>query len=120
MVIEDNMSISKIKSSFQEMFPGLKIEFYKSEHKSHEASRAEDQIVGDKTIGEIRSVEGTQVIIINPTMSVAKLEKQFQDQLGLNVQIFRRSNTLWLQTSATDDWTLQEQNRKGLASVQND
>ena len=120
MVVEDNMSIQQIQTSFQKMFPGLKIEFYKSGHKAHEASKAEDQIKENKTIGEIRSVKGTQVVIIDPTMSVAKLENQFKDQLGLNIQIFRRSNNLWLQTSATDDWTLQEQNRKGLASIQND
>ncbi|MDX1684116.1 MAG: hypothetical protein R3275_02710 [Saprospiraceae bacterium] len=118
MVIEDSMTIRDVQQAFSKLFPGLKIEFYKSSHEEHEASRAEDQIEGDKKIGDIRSVSDTQVIIVDPAMAVGELESQFDKQLGLNVQIFRRSNKIWLQTSATDDWSLQEQNRKGLASIQ--
>jgi hypothetical protein len=31
----------------------------------------------------------------------------------MNIQVFRRSGMLWLQTSATDDWTLATQELKG-------
>ncbi len=46
-------------------------------------------------------------------MSVSELEQLFLTKYGLNAQVFRRSGNLWLQTSATDHWTLAEQNRKG-------
>lgn len=118
MVIDNNMTIASIQKSFQDMFGGLKIEFYKSSHEDHEGSKAKDQYEADKTIGDIRTAHGAEVITIDPSVSVGELEQKFHDQLGLNVQVFRRSNTLWLQTSKTDDWSLQEQNRKGLASIQ--
>jgi hypothetical protein len=51
-------------------------------------------------------------------MTVAELERLFVENFGLNAQVFRRSGTLWLQTSATDNWTLAEQNRKGGHSEQ--
>lgn len=112
------MSISEVQHAFSNLFPGLKLEFYTKEHDAHEGSSAKDQYSPELIIKEIRSVHGTQIVIVDPTMSVASLESQFKEQLGLFVQVFRRSNTLWLQTSATDDWSLQEQNRKGIASIQ--
>ena len=46
-----------------------------------------------------------------------KVESDFRDLFNLNIQIFRKSKDLWLQTSATDDWSLEKQNSKGLHSM---
>ena len=35
----------------------------------------------------------------------------------LNLQVFRKSSDIWLQTSATDHWTLEKQNGKGQRST---
>ena len=118
MIINDNQTIREIQEAFSQMFPGLKIEFYSAEHGKKEGSHANTQYHSDETIGNIRQVDNTADINIDPEMSVGSLEQAFHDLLGLNAQIFRRSNQLWLQTSATDSWSLKEQNRKGLASVQ--
>jgi hypothetical protein len=32
---------------------------------------------------------------------------------GLSVQVFRKSGNVWLETSATDNWTLRQQNNEG-------
>ena len=42
-----------------------------------------------------------------------ELEKIFKDQFGLAVQVFRKSGNLWLETTMTDNWTLQQQNNHG-------
>lgn len=118
MKIADNHSIKDIKGQFRQMFPGLKIEFYKQAHGANEGSKATDQHEETKSIGEIRSQHNTLDLVIDPEMSVAQLEGDFEEKMGLHVQVFRKSNALWLQTSSTDNWTLKEQNRKGLASVQ--
>ncbi|MBK6949217.1 MAG: hypothetical protein IPH16_15200 [Haliscomenobacter sp.] len=49
-------------------------------------------------------------------MTVREFEQAFYDTYGLNVQVFRRSGNIWIQTTATDSWTLAEQNRKGSSS----
>jgi len=46
-------------------------------------------------------------------MKVSELEKIFLEDYGLNVQVFRNSGRVWLETTMTDDWTLAEQNRQG-------
>lgn len=50
----------------------------------------------------------------NGEMTVADLEKQFQEDFGLNVQVLRQSGNVWLQTTSTDGWTLSQQNRHGM------
>ncbi len=53
---------------------------------------------------------------IDSKLPVGEFEQKFLAKYGLNVQVFRKSGNLWMQTTATDSWTLAEQNRKGGAS----
>jgi hypothetical protein len=54
-------------------------------------------------------------------MTVQELERVFQEELGLFIQVFRRSGKVWLETTATDNWTLFKQNEEGQElSVRND
>ncbi|MBK8556702.1 MAG: hypothetical protein IPL65_13445 [Lewinellaceae bacterium] len=39
-----------------------------------------------------------------------------EEQCGLHVQLFRKSGSLWLETSRTDQLTLAQQNAKGESS----
>ena len=118
MKITDNLKISDIKEAFHKTFPGLKLEFYKKAHSMEEGSKLADQYEDHMEIGDIRSIHESGDIVIDPEMSVGALEQAFEAQMGLHVQVFRKSNALWLQTSSTDHWTLKEQNRKGIASTQ--
>ncbi|MCB0692400.1 MAG: hypothetical protein KDC16_12200, partial [Saprospiraceae bacterium] len=61
-------------------------------------------------------IDGT--LKLNSELTVSDFEQMMEKDFGLHVQVFRRSNQLWLQTSATDDWTLEVQNTKGLHSIQ--
>ena len=53
-------------------------------------------------------------------MTVSDLEQKFAELFGLSVQVFRKSANVWLETTVTDGWTLEEQNRQGeaLAGIQ--
>lgn len=117
MKITDQKTIAQIQEEFSALFPGLKIEFYKSRHQSNEGSPVIDQLSADMKIANVRSQHNEGDFDINPEMTVAQVEKGLADQFGLNVQIFRRSASIWLQTSATDHWTLEVQNRKGIHST---
>jgi hypothetical protein len=46
-------------------------------------------------------------------MTVSELEKLCDEQFGISIQVYRRSGTLWLETSMTDSWTIQQQNDRG-------
>ena len=48
-------------------------------------------------------------------MPVWQLERLFEEDCGLHVQVFRRSGKIWLETSRTDDLTLEQQEAKAKA-----
>jgi hypothetical protein len=48
-------------------------------------------------------------------MSSADLEEIFNDNFGLTVQLYRKSGKEWLAVTATDKWTLEQQNDQGKA-----
>ncbi len=66
-----------------------------------------------KTLGQCRVVHNKGMLTITPNMTVAELEQNFNDVYGLSVQVFRKSGNVWLETTATDDWTLKSQNEQG-------
>jgi hypothetical protein len=41
--------------------------------------------------------------------TVARLEKEFREQFGLPIQVFRKEQGKWIQTSSTDNYTLRQQ-----------
>ena len=46
-------------------------------------------------------------------MTVAELEGKFRNEYGLEVQVSRKSGLLWLETTMTDNWSLEKQNEHG-------
>ena len=117
MKLTASTRIKDVQKEFSELYPGLKLEFYKKAHKSFEGSFEKDILDSNHTIAEISNMDSDHTLSISPEMSVAQLENEFEERFGLHVQVFRRSKELWLQTSTTDDWSLEKQNRKGEHSL---
>lgn len=116
MIISDNKKLREIKEEFHKRFTHLKIEFYAGSHAPGEGSHMREQLDAEMTIGRVRKLNNEGDFRIDPKISVGDFEQKIQDKYGLNVQVFRKSGNLWMQTTATDSWTLAEQNRKGGAS----
>jgi len=112
--IEDNSTTDEIKAKFSRVYPFLKLEFYTKPHGEKEGSRKEDLIKGSKKIGEIRTIHNEGDLIITPMSKVSDVEQGFEKKFGIHVQVFRKSGNLWLETTATDGWTLKEQNEVGM------
>ena len=113
MTIHDMRTLKDIQQAFHEKFPYLQIQFFATQHQTGEASPMHGKLDSSKTIGEVRTVHSRGDLSINANQKISTLEKNFAEQFGLNVQVFRKSGNLWLQTSKTDHWTLAEANRKG-------
>ena len=113
MKITDSKRLADIQEEFQKKFPYLKIEFYAGQHKAGEGSHVEETLDPQLTIGEVRSRHKEGDLHIKGELEVRQVERLFADDYGLNVQVFRQSGHLWMQTSASDHWTLEKQNRKG-------
>ena len=113
MIINDDQKIETIQNEFHAKFEFLKLEFYKKSHAPGEGNTDKEKLDPQQKLGDVRSIHNTGDLEIDGAMSVNDMEQEFHDRYGLNVQVFRKSGELWLQTTATDDWTLEVQNTKG-------
>jgi hypothetical protein len=108
--ISPAIRISDLQRAFSDTFPFLRIEFYN--HKIAESGQLPQHT--DKCLGDYQPVITTGILDVQPGMKVKELEKAFKDQFKIGAQIFRSSGKFWLQTTLTNDWTLQKQNQYGM------
>lgn len=113
IIIEDNNNIYGIQEKFSLLFPFLKLEFYKKSSQQNTNTAKQLIINTNKTLAECRTIFKSGDITITPEMTVSELEKSFTDIYGLYTQVFRKSGNIWLVTTITDNWTLNEQNQQG-------
>jgi hypothetical protein len=113
LIINKQQSFEEISNSFTKTFPFLKLEFFSRKHLSGEASSNQFLIPKELTPSDCRTVYNTDEITITPDMKVGELEELFSATYGLGLQVYRKSGRVWLETTATDSWTLTEQNIEG-------
>lgn len=111
--IEDTRTISELKDQFNAAFPFLKLEFFKAPHESGESSRKQDLLDHRMTLAKCRTNHSEGDLVFSGSTTVEDLESKFQSVFGISVQVYRKSGKVWLQTSTTDSWTLEDQNERG-------
>jgi hypothetical protein len=115
--ISKTSTLQQISDLFSVVFPYLKLEFYKEKHNPNEGSEAYDLLTHNTMLHGIQPDLTEMEINIDGAMTVAEFEKLMKDKLKLNVQVFRKSSKIWLQTTSTDHWSLGKQNGKGERST---
>jgi hypothetical protein len=111
--IAPNRLISDLQKEFNNAFPFLKIEFFQNRNQQLPAFTFQQIIPHSRRIVEGQAAVTDGDIEITSDMKVKELEKIFKDQFALAAQVFRRSGNIWLETTMTDDWTLEQQNEHG-------
>jgi hypothetical protein len=111
--ISRNKTISEVRSAFRKLFPFLKIEFFRSPHEEKESTSKKEMYKKDLPLEELNPKLEDREMKIDPSMTVEALETMFREELGLYVQVFRKSGRIWLETSTTDGMTLKAQNDLG-------
>lgn len=110
IIINDHRKINALQKSFTEMFPYLKLEFFGKPHTATGAASKKNVVKPSKTIGQCRTVHSKGTLTIMAHMTVHDLEMSFNDTFGLTIKVFRKSGDQWLETTATDMWTLEKEN----------
>ena len=116
--IKSSTTLKEIRSSFSNYFNGLKLEFFRFPEAGYEGPHKLLQIDLNHTVDQFNENLIDTSITLNPTDSVATFEEELSDILNVDVQVFRRSKELWIQTTTTDEWELERQNSKGLHSLE--
>ena len=67
----------------------------------------------DLFLKDIRTSTTEGDLSIDGHLKTSTFENSFKTHFGVNVQVWRRSGNMWLQTTTTDDWTLAKQEQTG-------
>ena len=108
LFIEKEGRIEDVKRIFTTFYPFLKIEFYKKQFADNQTAAKKELM----SFIQFTNKTSKTVIDIDNDITVAELEDQFAS-IGLPVEIFRKSGNVWIETSLTSNWTLQQQNNEG-------
>lgn len=111
-------TLQYLSDKFITVFPFLKLEFYSTDHKGNEGSGRAYLLQHNTALSVIDPDEADKIdFSFYGEKSVAEFEKMMKEKFRLNVQVFRKSADIWLQTTATDHWSLNKQNGKGQRST---
>lgn len=109
LTIESTNTLLEIRKKFEDLLPGLRIEFFSAPHKTGEASSIREKVNLEKLIADLSPELDKISFIIEPHLTVSALEQKFKKEAGLNVQVFRKMGNIWIETTQTDGYTLQRQ-----------
>ena len=112
LYVHKESSIRSIQKEFSDCYPFLKVEFYKNYSKGQPLPKALILTPSELT-KNIGLLHHGLAININKSRKVFEVEKDFENLSGMSALVFRKSGNVWVETSLTDDWTLEEQNKEG-------
>lgn len=114
LFINPAQTVLQMQKAFREAFPYLKLEFFlqRAGWQTGPPLKASPVI----ETGAIQSGRAEGTILVNPCMTVKELEDILHEQYFLDAQVFRKAGNTWLETTATDHWTLGQQNERGAQS----
>jgi hypothetical protein len=114
MKISDDLQLKEIKAKFKIKFPHLRLEFFSEEHGVGEASSYNSKFEDDIYLKDIRVIHNEGDLAIDGQTLTGDFETGFKSLFGVNVQVLRKSGNMWLQTTTTDRWSLNEQEAESI------
>jgi hypothetical protein len=100
-------TVGDIQQVFSHAFPYLKIDFFKNLELN--GIRITKKLEPPFTISKPENA----VIELEGSRTISAVKNDFLNLTGLASRIFRKSGNVWIETSLTDDWTLNRQNAEG-------
>jgi hypothetical protein len=105
LFLEKENTVEEVTKVFSAYYPFLRLSLYKMPANKKEVSVHKERL----PLNRFTHSSGRIVIDINNNITVAELENQFAS-VGLSSEVFRKSGNVWVETSLTSNWTLQQQN----------
>ncbi len=116
IIVKNDMMIKDLKKQFHDYYPQLKLEFFRVAHDVHGGNNKANMLANETFIKDYtNSKEGS--IEFEGMISVSEFEQRFSDTFGLHVQVFRKSGDVYVETTQTDDWSLEQQHKEALSSL---
>lgn len=112
LTFSKDSKLLNVQEQFSESFPNLKIVFYDAAHVVGQGTGQDHEL--DHQLPLESMLKSDVIIDFNGEMRVCDFEKFVFEETGISVQVFRKSKNAWLQTIATDQWSLNEQQAKSI------
>jgi|GEM_PF-121742 len=118
MVVDVKQTTSILQKEFSKLFPFLKIEFFREPCLKGKGNSKDKMISTNEILNRLQSKKQFGKIVFTKQTTVSELEENFLNKFGVCMQVFRKSGNIWLETTSTDDWTLEQQNEEGRSLAQ--
>jgi hypothetical protein len=113
ITIQKDKTIGELQKEFNDHFPYLRIMFFSKPHQVGKGTERKYMKDANVTLETCRIKNNGSPIEFDQSTTVVELEEKFAKEFDLFIQVFRRSGNLWLETTATDNWSLHHQNEQG-------
>jgi hypothetical protein len=110
LTVTEGMYIRDIQKAFNEEYPYLKLEFFRHKHGMRQLSPKKERLDPLTIIPFSDGQAKSWSLDAGKEITVGEFEKECWEKTGVAVQVFRKSHNLWIETSLTDNWTLEKQN----------
>ena len=107
--LNGDTTTKELREAFTDTYDGIKIEFFRHSHEHEEGSPKKDMVREVLKLRDLNSEVPSMLLSVDENMTVNQVEDIFEERLGLHVQVFRKMNMSWIETTATDSYTLKEQ-----------
>jgi hypothetical protein len=107
--IKRNITIKQLNNQLTREYPYLKLQFYKPNPKNPAIQKLSE----DLRLEEVNRKLTDRLFALDPSDSIADVEKRLQKECGLAAEILYGCRGIWLRTRYTDTTTISDQNRKG-------
>ena len=105
--IDGQKSVSDFKKEFNHTFPFLKIELLKKASNEVKGKMSYVALAPNQPLGK-DSIH----LEIDDQTSVSRLKTLLLNELGIVCHVYRKSGSIWIEISLTNDWSLSKQNNE--------
>jgi hypothetical protein len=109
IILEPNKTLEAIQEEFISYFPFLNLAFFHSEYKANEGYTNKVKLDLNLSLIEVNLLIENSTLTFEETMKVSEFEKAFFDLTTIAIQVLRKTKNSWIQTIASDHWSLGEQ-----------
>jgi hypothetical protein len=111
--INKGSSLKNAQRQFNAYYPYLKLEFFKR----IPTRQPMNKILTFSSAELVRSIDPMKRedvhIDVGRKKTISDVEDAFEKSLGISAHVFRRSGNVWVETTLTNDWSLEDQNEEG-------
>lgn len=96
--IDDQLKVDAIQDTFNECFPHLKIEIFKSQRDY----KNDNPVDGSWLLADVRSIHDRGILELKSWFNVEDVQQLFKKRFGMLVKIFRNEKDNWVLLQKND------------------